>query len=410
MRFKNMKVLNDVVMDYSNPFKMYALAREYDSLKQGAAAFGWYLRAADFCEGETWEEKKLQYNCMVLGGQIFERSEARGQTVIGLYKMAMTILPDRPEAYYFAAKHSKEISNWRDSLMYSKIGLGLELVEHSEELNYPGQVGLEYIYAMSKWKTDGRDDSKNLLFNLKHKNKLNMTSEMDTEVTDLLSHIGYPSTLVYRKEEIEKYKHKFDGLENVEKNYSRHFQDMFVLSLLKGKKGGSFVEIGSGHPKLFNNTYLLEKEFGWRGLSIDRDERMCAMFSRERNTKIILEDASTIDYKKLFKQNCIEQHTEFLRINADQASLSVLGEIPFQKYEFSIIQFQHNECWWGSEIKDKSREYLKNIGYKLFVPDVSIDNNNSYEDWWVHPGYINNNMKSNKSKNFIWDYMMKERK
>ena len=73
-------------------------------------------------------------------------------------------------------------------------------------------------------------------------------------------------------------------------------------------------------------------------------------------------------------------------------------------------RFQHNECWWGSEIKDKSREYLKNIGYKLFVPDVSIDNNNSYEDWWVHPGYINNNMKSNKSKNFIWDYMMKERK
>jgi hypothetical protein len=48
MKFKNMKVLNDVVLDYSNPFKMFELAKEYDKLKQGAAAFGWYLRAADF--------------------------------------------------------------------------------------------------------------------------------------------------------------------------------------------------------------------------------------------------------------------------------------------------------------------------------------------------------------------------
>jgi len=40
MKFKNMQVLNDVVLDYSNPFKMYKLALEYDSLKQGAAAFG----------------------------------------------------------------------------------------------------------------------------------------------------------------------------------------------------------------------------------------------------------------------------------------------------------------------------------------------------------------------------------
>ena len=49
MKFKNIKLLNDVVLDYSNPFKMFALAKEYDKLKQGAAAFGWYLRAADFC-------------------------------------------------------------------------------------------------------------------------------------------------------------------------------------------------------------------------------------------------------------------------------------------------------------------------------------------------------------------------
>ena len=76
-----------------------------------------------------------------------------------------------------------------------------------------------------------------------------------------IEQVGYPSTLPYTQNEKHKYRYKFDGLDTVVKNYSRHFQDMFVLSLLNGKKNGTFIEVGSGHPKLFNNTYLLEKEF-----------------------------------------------------------------------------------------------------------------------------------------------------
>ena len=206
-----------------------------------------------------------------------------------------------------------------------------------------------------------------------------------------------------------KYRWQFDDLNVIERNYSRHFQDMFVISLLKGKMEGTFVEIGSGHPTLFNNTYMLEKDFGWRGLSVDHSERMCAQFSRERNTSVILADASTLDYSSLFKQHCLEQHVDFLRINSDQSSLPVLNSIPFNKHEFSVVQFQHNECWWGSDYKDKSREYLNKLGYKLFVSDVAIDNKNSYEDWWVHPSFLNNNMKSSNKINFAWDYMMRER-
>ena len=404
-----MQILNDVVLDYSNPWKMFKLACEYDRLKQGAAAFGWYLRAADFCEGNTSDEKFLQYKCMVLGAAIFDRSEARNQTTQGLLKMAMAVLPDRPEAYYFMAKHSMDINNFRDGLMYAKMGLSKELVERSDELGYPGSIGLDHAYAVCKWKTDGRDDSKNLFFDLKHKRSLDMTDEIRQSVDWWLDQIGYPSTLPYKKEEIKKYRWQFDDLNVIERNYSRHFQDMFVISLLKGKMEGTFVEIGSGHPTLFNNTYMLEKDFGWRGLSVDHSERMCAQFSRERNTSVILADASTLDYSSLFKQHCLEQHIDFLRINSDQSSLPVLNSIPFNKHEFSVVQFQHNECWWGSDYKDKSREYLNKLGYKLFVSDVAIDNKNSYEDWWVHPSFLNNNMKSSNKINFAWDYMMRER-
>ena len=405
-----MQVLNDVVMDYSNPYKMYALAREYDALKQGAAAFGWYLRAADFCDGETYEEKMLQYKALILGGKIFDRSEGRGHTVVGLYKMAIAVLPDRPEAYYFLAKHSKEGSNFRDALMYAQMGLQCDLVEKTDELGYVGQIGLKHIYAVSKWKTDGRDDSKNFLFDLIHKNTIGLTAEIREDVTNLLSRIGYPSTLPYRSEEMYKYRFQFEGIENVEKNYSRHFQDMFVLSLLNGKKNGSFIEVGSGHPTLFNNTYLLETKFDWKGISVEHSERMCAQFSRERKTNIVYADANELDYKQLLKQNCMEQKVDLLRINSDASSLKVLQNIPFNKHEFNIIQFQHNSCWWGTEIKEASRKLLEKIGYILFVSDVAIDEKNGYEDWWVHPAFINNHMKSKKSINFAWEYMMKEKR
>ena len=79
MKFKNKQVLHDVIMDYDNPFKMFELAKEYDKLKQGAAAFGWYLRAADFCEGETYEEKWLQYRCMLFGTWFSSVCQIRSQ-------------------------------------------------------------------------------------------------------------------------------------------------------------------------------------------------------------------------------------------------------------------------------------------------------------------------------------------
>lgn len=41
-------LLNEVVLDYDNPWKSFALAEEYFKLGQLAAAFTFYLRAADY--------------------------------------------------------------------------------------------------------------------------------------------------------------------------------------------------------------------------------------------------------------------------------------------------------------------------------------------------------------------------
>lgn len=414
MKLENKQLLHDVILDYNNPPKIYALAREYDRLEQGSGAFGFYLRAADMSPGKTFEEKWLQYKCMILSAFIYERNGNRNHSVEGLHKIAIDTLPDRPEAYYFLSQFKAKNNDWRESLMYAKIGMNFiyddDIWETDDnDVGYPGHNALRLLYAKARWKTDGRDDSKNYAFNLKYKTKLN---EQDLHTANaLLAEHGYPSTLEFTNAELPRYKFRFPGIENIEQNYSRHFQDMFVLSVLDGKRNGKFVELGAGHPSLFNNTKLLEEEFDWSGISLDNSERMCHIFSRERKSNILLADAGNTDYTELFKQNCLEQRVDFLRINAEYSSMAALKSIPFNKHEFSVIQFQHNAIWWRNGIRDESREILKKIGYVLMVPDVAVDEKSNYEDWWVHPAHASEKPKMMASGiNFAWDYIMEKMK
>lgn len=409
MNFTKTNILNDVVLDFENPFKIFNLAKEYDRLEQGAAAFSFYLRAADMSPGKTTKEKWVQYKSMILGSHIFHRSKNRDHSTEGLLKIAIETMPDRPEAYYFMAKFKEERNEWRDSMMYSKIGINTDAEDSlDDDLGYPGKDALRLLYARAKWKTDGRDSSKNLAFNLKYKSKLN--KEIDKEATALLLQHGYPSTLAYDSSLEYRYKYKFDGLDKVASNNSRHFQDMFVLSALNGRRNGTFVELGSGHPELFNNTLLLEKEFGWKGISLDNSERMCHIYSRKRQSNVILDDAGTIDYKSLFTRHCFERKIDFLRINAEKASIDALKNIPFDNYEFDVIQFQHNAVWWGNDFRKESREILSKLGYILLVSDVAVDPSSPYEDWWVHPriAHQKKEMKSKSGVTFAWDYMMEK--
>ena len=52
----------------------------------------------------------------------------------------------------------------------------------------------------------------------------------------------------------------------LEKSQSQLRQDIFVLSELGFKRDGFFVEFGATNGIDLSNTYLLEKEFSWRGI------------------------------------------------------------------------------------------------------------------------------------------------
>lgn len=405
------ELLNDVILDNRNPHKLYALAREYDKLEQGAAAFTFYMRAAEFNEGETFEDKWIQYKSLIFMALIHNRERNRDVSVDSLLKSAMTVLPDRPEAYYVIARLCTEHDNWHDGHLYSRIGLShADNYEHvDDDLDYPGAYGLKYLYAISYWKDTGTDAAKNILFDFKYRTKHD--NDHAVKIDEWINQSGYPHSIPYTKDQIDQFKFPFSGLETIDRNYARHYQDLFVLAILHGKRDGKFIELGSGNPYKFNNTALLEEKFGWSGISIDNDERYAAEFTRKRKSTMVLADAGEIDYNLLFKSNCVENFVDFLRFNAEGASLKALEKMPLDKYEFGVIQFQHNACWWGEDFRIGSREILMKAGYVLVGNDIATSEYTHYEDWWVHPeiAKYNKHMISDKTKvNFAFEYMMEE--
>jgi hypothetical protein len=153
--------------------------------------------------------------------------------------------------------------------------------------------------------------------------------------------------------------------------YSQIGQDRLVLKYLKNKQNGSFVDIGCGYPKYINNTYLLETEFNWDGISIDLNmytEEDGLIWNDCRNTKLILNDALTLNYSSIFKESNLPINIDYLSMDLEPPDLSLecLFKIPFDEYTFNIITFEVDKNREG-DIKriEESRNFLMSKGYTL---------------------------------------------
>ena len=116
----------------------------------------------------------------------------------------------------------------------------------------------------------------------------------------------WPNCPRYFRKNYESLKTKFTGAESIENNWSQSMQDMFVLSMLDGKRNGIYVEIGADQPRVISNTYLLENNFDWSGISFELDADKVAFFNTIRKNKCLCEDATLYDYKSLLKNVIIQ--------------------------------------------------------------------------------------------------------
>jgi hypothetical protein len=187
----------------------------------------------------------------------------------------------------------------------------------------------------------------------------------------------------------------FEGLEDVKRNYSQTYQDLFVLSMLKGKKKGTYLEIGAADPFFGSNTALLETQFEWKGTSIEILEHEVKKFASSRKNPIILHDATTIDYADFLTQHQYPKDIDYLQVDCEPPSVTydILTKIPFDKHRFAVITFEHD--YYNDEsklIRDKSRAYLHSKGYELLVTNIAPDTLRVFEDWWVHPDHVDKDM------------------
>lgn len=173
-------------------------------------------------------------------------------------------------------------------------------------------------------------------------------------------------------------------------------QDFFVLSVLKEKKNGYFVEIGSNDPKFINNTYILEKEYGWKGLMVEYDLKWENLYKIHRpNSDHIINDACQIDYLSFFRNSNYPLNMDYLQIDLEVNNRSTLNVLEifdktiFDTYKFATITFEH-DIYTGNHFNTReiSRNIFEKWGYIRVFSDVSNDIINKYEDWYVHPDLV----------------------
>ena len=211
--------------------------------------------------------------------------------------------------------------------------------------------------------------------------------------------------------------HQLNSLiRNIELSKAQLRQDLFVLSELDFLKNGFFVEFGATNGLSLSNTYLLEKEYGWKGIlaepakcwhkalyanrtsnietkcvwsksndTITFNETTIAELStisafsssdihkntRENGTKYEVE---TISLNDLLDKYEAPKTIDCLSIDTEGSEFEILSHFDFERYQFRVITCEHNY----TPMRQKIYELLTANGYIRKFDDLS-----QFDDWYV---------------------------
>jgi hypothetical protein len=330
----------------------------------------------------------------------FDKQGTRNFTVKSLLLHTLALCPHRPEGYYLMSRfHEKENKDgsWNESYTIASIGLkvaDLNPPPLRTTVDYPGEYALQFRKALASWNCGLCEESRDLFLELL--DKYEMIPSFRQIAIDNLKNMNVDTNTkpfaVYTKNKFDNLKVKFDGAENIQENYSEAYQDMFVLTMLNGKRNGTYLEVGAGNAFYGNNTALLEKEFDWKGVALDIDEGFVAAHTNERSNPCLLKDATKINYVPFLNGLDFPNEIDYLQLDCDppEVTYKILLSIPFDTHKFAVITYEHDYyCDETKSFQEKSRKYLESYGYIRVVNNISPDDNRPYEDWWVHPDLVN---------------------
>jgi len=210
--------------------------------------------------------------------------------------------------------------------------------------------------------------------------------------------------------------HKSSLLKLLKESKSQLRQALFVLSESRFKRDGFFVEFGATDGVNLSNTYLLEKQYGWRGILAEPakrwhgdllNNRECYIepkcvwsksdsrvvfnetdkpeFStidtyssrdlhrgiREHGTTYEVETISLLD---LLEKYAAPKEIDYLSLDTEGSEYDILSSFDFSKYQFRVITCEHN----FAPMREKIHELLRSKGYLRKFEEVS-----AFDDWYV---------------------------
>lgn len=194
------------------------------------------------------------------------------------------------------------------------------------------------------------------------------------------------------------------------------FQDLFVLEALKDKREGFFVEFGATNGRDISNTWLLEREYAWRGILAEpaphwhadlRRNRNCTistdcvwkrsgeelMFNEAPDKELSTIDAfsnsdthreSRLDGRKyvvksislfdLLRNNDAPKIIDYLSIDTEGSEFEILADFDFSAYQVRVVTVEHNH----SPQREKIYALLSANGFYRVLEKYS-----QWDDWYV---------------------------
>jgi FkbM family methyltransferase len=163
-------------------------------------------------------------------------------------------------------------------------------------------------------------------------------------------------------------------------------QDRWVLSETSNKRDGFFVEIGAFDGKNLSNSYLLEKDFGWRGILAEPNPTLSETIRKTRTSPLCTQpvDAvsgrsitmrfvdhapeysamadrafsddhadlrrksgtevvqTTISLNDLLAQHSTPGHIDFMSIDTEGNELDILSTLDVSRYHIHLMCIEHN--------------------------------------------------------------------
>jgi FkbM family methyltransferase len=211
--------------------------------------------------------------------------------------------------------------------------------------------------------------------------------------------------------------------ENALRSKSQLLQDLLVLYLTGSKKGGFFVEFGATNGVTLSNSFLLEKDYRWKGILAEpatcwhgalRANRRATIdlrcvwsttgerllfsetpdvpelstiedfrlrdFNRDARTNNRHYEVETISLNDLLKLHNAPQVIDYMSVDTEGSEFSILSQFDFSSYKVKIFTIEHN---YSPQDRENIFSLMSAHGYTRILEPMS-----RWDDWYVEDAFL----------------------